>query len=141
MPMKAVAAVMAFVAGQPMNVRQVCGEVGICRQTFYKYAARCRAERLAGFEPRSRRPHSCPRAVSGVVEDAVISWRKQLADAGLLFAIGVLKDAVAGNDYCNGTIVSSQVAHTTACLCDCLHVDDLAAILKEKGLDKRPEGK
>jgi len=24
---------------------------------------------------------------------------------------------------------------------DCLHVDDLAAILAEKGLDKRPEGK
>jgi hypothetical protein len=26
-------------------------------------------------------------------------------------------------------------------MCDCLHVDDLAAILAEKGLDKRPEGK
>jgi hypothetical protein len=29
---------------------------------------------------------------------------------------------------------------TGACLCDCLHVDDLAAILVEKGLDKRPAG-
>ena len=28
-----------------------------------------------------------------------------------------------------------------ACMVDCLHVDDLAAILAEKGLDKRPLGK
>jgi hypothetical protein len=26
-----------------------------------------------------------------------------------------------------------QAPHTTACLCDCLHVDDLAELLKEKG--------
>jgi len=26
-------------------------------------------------------------------------------------------------------------------MCDCLHVDDVAEILAEKGLDKRPEGK
>lgn len=65
----------------------------------------------------------------------------QLGDSGLVAAVGVLKDAVPGNDYCNGTIVSSQVANTTACLCDCLHIDDLTAILKEKGLDKRPAGK
>lgn len=63
----------------------------------------------------------------------------QLGDAGLVVAAGTLKDAVAGNDYCNGTIESS--ASTTACLCDCLHIDDVAEILKEKGLDKRPAGK
>lgn len=28
-----------------------------------------------------------------------------------------------------------------ACLIDCLHVDDVAAILAEKGLEKRPDGK
>ena len=28
-----------------------------------------------------------------------------------------------------------------ACMCDCIHFDDLAAILAEKGLDKRPAGK
>ena len=54
--------------------------------------------------------------------------------------IGILRDAVAGNDYCNGTINPSTVP-SIACMCDCLHVDDLAALLKEKGLDKRPEGK
>jgi len=30
---------------------------------------------------------------------------------------------------------------TGACMCDCLHVDDIAAILAEKGLDKRTKGK
>jgi hypothetical protein len=55
-------------------------------------------------------------------------------------AFGVLHSAVAGNDYCNGSI--APIANDTgACLCDMLHVDDLAEILKEKGLDKRPAGK
>ena len=81
--MKVMAAVMAFVAGEAMNVRQVCVEAEISRQTFYKYAARCRAEGVAGFEPRSRRPLSDPASGPVDVEDAVIAWRKQLEDAGL----------------------------------------------------------
>jgi hypothetical protein len=57
-------------------------------------------------------------------------------------AIGILYDAAPGNDYCNGSIASTIGGPVvSACLCDCLHLDDLAAILKEKGLDKRPEGK
>lgn len=56
-------------------------------------------------------------------------------------AIGVLYDAVPGNDHCNGQIAPIQQTGTSACLCDCLHVDDVAALLKEKGLDKRPAGK
>lgn len=57
-------------------------------------------------------------------------------------SIGILYDAVPGNDYCNGNIaplVGGPVI--TACLCDCLHYDDLAALLVEKGLHQRPEGK
>ncbi len=53
-------------------------------------------------------------------------------------AVGVLYDAKPGSDMCNGYIAPTQHPQVTACLCDCLHVDDLAAILKEKGLDKRP---
>ena len=56
-------------------------------------------------------------------------------------AVGVLHSAVAGNDHCNGNIAPIQNLVTSACLCDCLHVDDLAEMLKEKGLDKRPVGK
>jgi len=57
-------------------------------------------------------------------------------------AIGILFDATPGNDYCNGCIapvLGGPVAG--ACMCDCIHMDDLAAILTEKGLDKRPTGK
>ena len=62
-------------------------------------------------------------------------------DGPVLTAVGVLYDATPGNDYCNGNIAPTQPQSTGACMCDCLHVDDLAAILKEKGLDKRPTGK
>lgn len=58
--------------------------------------------------------------------------------AGKIVAVGILHGAVAGNDYCNGNIAPVQNAVTGACLIDCLHVDDVAAMLKEKGLDKRP---
>jgi hypothetical protein len=60
---------------------------------------------------------------------------------GKIEVFGVLHSAVPGNDYCNGSIAIVQSANEYACMCDCLHVDDLAAILTEKGLDKRPAGK
>ncbi len=59
---------------------------------------------------------------------------------GQIVAFGVLHSAVPGNDYCNGSI-APITNDTGACMCDCLHVDDLAAMLAEKGLDKRPAGK
>jgi hypothetical protein len=58
-----------------------------------------------------------------------------------VIAAGVLYDAVAGNDHCNGSLAPMQQIVTCPCLCDCLHVDDLAELLEEKGLDKRPAGK
>ncbi len=62
-------------------------------------------------------------------------------DEGKVVAFGVLHSAVPGNDYCNGNIAVVQSPTDYACMVDCLHVDDLAALLKEKGLDKRPAGK
>jgi hypothetical protein len=59
---------------------------------------------------------------------------------GQVDAFGELQNAVAGNDYCNGDIVRAGVQNTYACMCDCLHQDDIAAMLAEKGLDKRPAG-
>ncbi len=63
-------------------------------------------------------------------------------------AVGRLQNAVAGNDYCNGQIVVTGTASdfgpavvVGACLCDCLHIEDVAAILTEKGFNKRPAGK
>ena len=56
-------------------------------------------------------------------------------------AYGILHSAVPGNDYCNGNIAAIQPPNDYACLCDCLHVDDIEAILSENGLGNRPEGK
>ena len=60
---------------------------------------------------------------------------------GKVTAVGVLYSATPGNDYCNGNIAPVQQAAHGACLCDCLHVDDVAELLAAEGLDKRPEGK
>lgn len=62
-------------------------------------------------------------------------------------SVGILVNAVAGNDHCNGQIVAinpygnGTATVLGACLCDCLHMDDLVEVLREKGLDKRPSGK
>lgn len=65
----------------------------------------------------------------------------QLDEKGNVTAFGVLHSAVPGNDYCNGQIAVIQNAQQYACMVDCLHIDDVAAILKDKELDKRPAGK
>lgn len=65
----------------------------------------------------------------------------QIGFDGKINTLGVLYNATPGNDYCNGYIAPIQSAPTGACMVDCLHVDDLMEMLKEKGLDKRPEGK
>ena len=64
----------------------------------------------------------------------------KLTEGGKVVAFGVLHSATPGNDYCNGNIAVVQSTTEGACMCDCLHVEDLAAILAEKGLDKRPTG-
>lgn len=66
---------------------------------------------------------------------------------GNIVAAGVLVNATAGNDYCNGYIVplgdggAPMGGSVGACLIDCLHVEDVATLVGAKGLAKRPEGK
>jgi len=56
--------------------------------------------------------------------------------------IGILFDAVPGNDFCNGSIASILGGPViSACMCDCLHYDDVVALIIAAGLHKRPEGK
>ncbi len=62
-------------------------------------------------------------------------------NGGRVEAFGVLHGATPGNDYCNGNIAIVQSTQAMACMCDCLHVEDLAAILAEKGLHLRPDAK
>lgn len=80
--MRAMAAVLTFVAGEEMNVSAVCAECGISRKTFYKYASRVRTEGLEGFEERSRRPGVFPLATPADIEEEVVRLRKELSDAG-----------------------------------------------------------
>ena len=57
--------------------------------------------------------------------------------------IGILTDATPGNDYCNGYIQIGKERSPDdpiACMCDCLHMEDVLAILAENGFDKRPSG-
>jgi hypothetical protein len=64
----------------------------------------------------------------------------QLSMSGAhVIGTGILYGATAGNDYCNGSV--APIASPGACLVDCLHAEDVEAILAEKGLDKRPAGK
>lgn len=65
----------------------------------------------------------------------------QIDFEGNVTAVGVLHSATPGNDYCNGQIAQTQSPNVGACMCDCLHLDDVKEMLKEKGLDKRPAGK
>lgn len=58
-------------------------------------------------------------------------------ETGKIEAYGVLYDAVSENSFCNGYIAPEISQGNYACICDCLHIDDVAEILKEKGLDKR----
>jgi hypothetical protein len=58
---------------------------------------------------------------------------------GRVVAFGVLHSAVPGNDFCNGSIAPVQNTITGACMCDCLHADDIMEMLREKGLHERPK--
>lgn len=61
-------------------------------------------------------------------------------EGGKVVSFGVLHSAVFGNDYCNGYIAPVQPTNDYACMVDCLHVDDVAEMLAQQGMDKRPEG-
>jgi hypothetical protein len=65
----------------------------------------------------------------------------KLDNHGHVVSFGVLHSAVPGNDYCNGNIAVIQSPNDYACMVDCLHVDDVGALLAEKGLEQRPSGK
>lgn len=112
MPMKAAAAVMAYVAGDPVNVSQVCRDCGVSRKTFYKYAARCREEGAgAGFGERSRRPHSCPQRVAEAVEDAVVALRKQLEDDGHEHGATTIQWHLGHDERFKGRVPSVATVH------------------------------
>lgn len=74
--------------------------------------------------------------------DKVVSLAGYGPDPVNINGIGILFDAKPGNDYCNGKIASIVGGPVVgACLCDCLHLDDIAELIVNAGLEKRPSGK
>ena len=65
-------------SGLPLPVSRVCRELGISRQTFYKYRRRWLAEGPAGLVERSRRPHRSPGQVAVELEAEIVRLRKVL---------------------------------------------------------------
>jgi transposase InsO family protein len=76
------AAVFDRSTGERSSVSQICAELGISRQTYYKYRRRYEAEGLDGLAQRSRRPRHSPRRTPPGVEDQIARARKELADEG-----------------------------------------------------------
>ena len=70
----------AVLAGglQGVSVSELCAELEISRQSFYKYKRRWEAEGPAGLVERTRRPHRSPGLMSAELEDEICRLRKCL---------------------------------------------------------------
>lgn len=54
--------------------------------------------------------------------------------------VGILYDATAGNDYCNGKLAITSISDPCPNLKECLHLDDvLEAIARAQGPSPAPE--
>ena len=62
---------------------EVIATYGVSRSWLYESLKRYRAEGDAAFEPRSRRPHTSPRATPPQTVQLVLRLRQQLSEAGL----------------------------------------------------------
>ena len=73
------AKLLAVLSGQiAVNVTALCAELGISRESFYKYRRRYELEGPAGLVERSRRPLHSPNQVSAEIEDLIVLLRKEL---------------------------------------------------------------
>jgi transposase InsO family protein len=76
------AAVFADVAGGRATVTQVCAELAISRDTFYRYRRRFAAEGLAGLQPRSRAPKTSPTRTGEPMTGLIVAARAELEREG-----------------------------------------------------------
>jgi transposase InsO family protein len=68
-----------FRGAQPStNVRALCDELGMSRDTYYRLKRRFAEQGLDGLAPRSRRPHRSPRLLDAELEDEIVWLRKNL---------------------------------------------------------------
>jgi transposase InsO family protein len=75
--------VITAVTAENRPVSEVARSYGVSRSWIYELLARYQAEGEAAFEPRSRRPGSCPSAVSPGTVELIARLRKELAGQGL----------------------------------------------------------
>src|SRR4051812_5064640 len=93
-----------FSSGFRVNVSDLCGELGISRESFYKYRRRWLAEGPAGLVERSRRPLSSPGQIPAEVEESIVRLRKELVvDNGA--------QAIAWQLAGRGVTVSASTVH------------------------------
>jgi transposase InsO family protein len=75
--------VITAVVAERRKPSGVAAAYGVSRSWIYELLARYRAEGQAAFEPRSKRPKTSPRAISGPAVELIIGLREDLAGQGL----------------------------------------------------------
>jgi transposase InsO family protein len=65
------------------TVADVIASYGVSKSWTYELLARYRTEGEAAYEPRSRRPHTSPTAISDHTVELIIELRKKLTEVGL----------------------------------------------------------
>lgn len=73
---------IAEAALEGLNVSEFCRQHGVSRWLFYELRRRFQAEGEAGLTLRSRAARTITNRISVVVEEAIVSERKQLAEQG-----------------------------------------------------------
>jgi transposase InsO family protein len=61
---------------QRANIRSLCRRYGVCAMTAYKWIYRFQKGGVAALEDRSRRPHTSPRKIGSLVEQAIVDLRQ-----------------------------------------------------------------
>ena len=75
--------VITAVITEGRSPAEVATAYGVSRSWVYQLVARYRAQGQAAFEPRSRRPRTCPRAIGDATVRLITELRKELAGQGL----------------------------------------------------------
>ena len=75
--------VITAITMQGLSQAEAARMYGLSPGWVSRLMARYRVEGEAAFEPRSRRPRTCPTALPAEVIDLVVRLRKELSDAGL----------------------------------------------------------
>lgn len=82
MEVRLMVALAGRIGDERLNVTAVCAELGISRDSFYRYRRRFTGAGLEGLVPRSRRPHRSPGQTPGWLEQLIVQLRHELEEDG-----------------------------------------------------------